>query len=340
MLDDRLTILVTLRDRPLYTLRLLRYLNKTKFPYQLVFSDGGKNKRIQRLLENGSAIFKNISFKYLRFQFDDSYIVYYKKILQSCMQINTRYVLLADNDNFMSIFGIDRALNFLDVNHEYSGCQGFTIGFRLKDSHGNSRNFYGDEVIFSSQLNHYMLNEDNPINRLERLSKINFSTFYCIQKTEDLTDAIKILVNLNPKNLNFFEVFLQFFLVSKGKIACLNFPYLFRQFNVQGSSNDENSKINGSLHDYYFMGGGKAEFASLMLALKELNPTFSEDELISFEKLSIDYLDKILFENVKTKKYVFIKKCISKNYFYLKSFLNFKNNEFYIIKNFLTRRHI
>ena len=234
--DSLLTVILILKDRPRYTLRLMRYLDKCSFPFKLIIADGGCCKRIEQILSN-STVFKNLDFDYIRYPYDKTYFDYYKKIHSTSISIKSRYCIFADNDNFYSVPGLRKAIEFLECNPDYAACQGLTVGFRL---HRNGRNsyYYGKNISLSRYLPHYSLEDSSAVDRLSAISNKNFSSFYCVQKTTDLRDALSNLARHNPANLDVAEIFLHFYLVSISKIKCLDIPYLYRQFDVIGSSHD------------------------------------------------------------------------------------------------------
>ena len=231
--DSLLTVILPLKDRSRYTLRLMRYLDKHSFPFKIIIADGGCCKRIEQILSNPT-VFKNLDFDYIRYPYDKIYFDYYKKIHSASISVNSRYCIFADNDNFYSIPGLRKAVEFLECNPDYDACQGLTIGFRLS----SNCNYYSKGISFSRPLSHYSLEDSSAIDRLSAISNKNFASCYCLQKTTDLRAALSTLARNNPGNLYVAEAFLHFYLVSIGKIKCLDIPYLYRQFDVIGSAND------------------------------------------------------------------------------------------------------
>jgi len=77
MTTNLLTIVMTLKDRPLFTMRIMRYLNATEFPFLLLIADGGKNRRIERILAEKKA-FPRINYEYVRYPQDASYQDYFR----------------------------------------------------------------------------------------------------------------------------------------------------------------------------------------------------------------------------------------------------------------------
>ena len=81
MIDNSLTIILTLRGRHLHTLRWMWHANRTSLPYHIIIADGEVHPTIDRLLSDPS-IFPNISYEYHRYR-DLSLTDYYKKIKET-----------------------------------------------------------------------------------------------------------------------------------------------------------------------------------------------------------------------------------------------------------------
>ena len=70
--DNELTILLTLKDRPLFTFRWMSYANSINFPFKVLIADGGKDKAVPTALSN-RANFPNVDYEYIRYPYDQTY---------------------------------------------------------------------------------------------------------------------------------------------------------------------------------------------------------------------------------------------------------------------------
>lgn len=256
-----LSIILTLRDRPVFTMRLMRYLNETRFPVHILIGDGGKNTRIEKILKE-SKIFPNVNYSYYRYPYDASYKDYYRKMHDLSMKVKSPYCVFADNDNFFTLEALQKSVEFLEKNKDYSACQGRTICFRLGGS------YYSQKVAFSRPLPQSFLKEERAEDRLKKIVKKNFATFYTVQRTENLRKSLFSLKEHAFSNLYMMEVFLHMFTLIQGKVHSLDIPYMFRQFDSVQSSNDELEK-KGTQYDFLFHPMFSSEFEMFTETLSE-----------------------------------------------------------------------
>lgn len=130
--DPRLTILLTLKGRHLFTLRWLWHANRISLPFRIFIADGEVHPTIARLIEDGY-VFPNIEIEYQRYN-DRTFYDFYQKLDDALSRITTPYVMMADNDDFLVPSGIIRSLECLERSSDYAcigGCVGhFETGVR------------------------------------------------------------------------------------------------------------------------------------------------------------------------------------------------------------------
>src|SRR5712692_10550063 len=145
--DNELTILLTLKDRALFTFRWMSYVNSINFPFKVLIADGGKNEAVPKVLSN-RANFPNIDYEYIRYPYDQTYAEYYSKVVDALSRIKTPFVVMADNDDFFIVNGLRRAVQFLSSHPEYIACGGQCAFFWVNSSTLNEREglLYGDQI--------------------------------------------------------------------------------------------------------------------------------------------------------------------------------------------------
>src|SRR5438132_11961673 len=121
--DNELTILLTLKDRPLFTFRWMAYANSIRFPFKVLIADGGKDETVPKVLSDKTN-FPNVNYEYVRYPYDQTYAEYYSKVVDALSRIETPFVALADNDDCFIGEGLKLAVEFLRVHPDYSACVG------------------------------------------------------------------------------------------------------------------------------------------------------------------------------------------------------------------------
>ena len=126
-MSARLTIILPLRGRPLFTLRFLWHANAARLPYKFIIADGEVRQELSHLLENSAKLFPDIDVEYIRYPDDTDFGRYFAKMTDALQRVQTPYAMLADNDDFLALTGLERSLDFLDANPDYV-CYGGGIG--------------------------------------------------------------------------------------------------------------------------------------------------------------------------------------------------------------------
>ena len=108
----RLTIILPLKGRYLFTLRFLWHANRARLPYPIVIADGQVRPALAKILENSREHFANLDVTYLRYPDDIDYHSYLFKMVDALRRVKTPYAMLADNDDFIARAGTERSLEF------------------------------------------------------------------------------------------------------------------------------------------------------------------------------------------------------------------------------------
>lgn len=127
----RLTIVLPLKGRHLFTLRFLWHAHEARLPYRFLIADGQVHPELARLLENSRSIFPYLDVEYIRYAEDIDFQHYFAKMVDALQRVSTPYVMLADNDDFLAFAGIERSLDFLEAHRDYVCCGGGIGGFSV-----------------------------------------------------------------------------------------------------------------------------------------------------------------------------------------------------------------
>lgn len=235
--DELLTLVLPLKGRTDFSLRIMEYLDQTRFPFKLIIADGGDDDGVGKIL-SGAENFPNVDFRYLRYPFDKAYSDYYRKMVSALSEVRTPYVSLIDNDCFPVLEGLTESVEFLQSNPGYSTCRGQHIDFVLAPFPGAE----GDLLRGSSlaidpdyfDRAHTIWNSfvsDDPLERIMEWSHCMNIMHYNVYRTDVLAGAWKFILANDCCDLFFCEIALALNALASGKTKVLDVPFIMRQQN-------------------------------------------------------------------------------------------------------------
>lgn len=245
-----LTVLLTLKDRAPYTIRWLSYANQIRFPFKVLIADGGGDEGIPRRLADRTS-FPHLDYEYVRYPFDATYGHYYSKIADALSRIRTPFAVMADNDDFFVVDGLQKAIAFLKTHADFSACSGHIGTFWVWDStQSGHQGVYGDRIEYRSSHAPISLPQDSAVERVRAHSRrYDTNTYYAVQRTTDMRTRFEALRHADLRDL-FLAEFLVFFLISiAGKVKGHDALYLARQVNSADRSAETHQKADGSYVD-------------------------------------------------------------------------------------------
>jgi glycosyltransferase domain-containing protein len=134
-MTDRLTIVLTLKDRGEFTDRWMRYMNDQRCPHLILIADGGSDVRVEAQLRDPSR-YPQLRYEYVRYPVDTSHNSYYLKLADIVGRVTTPYVLLADNDDFLLLDPLPSLMAALDAQPENVSAGGQRYVLRLLSNEG------------------------------------------------------------------------------------------------------------------------------------------------------------------------------------------------------------
>jgi glycosyltransferase domain-containing protein len=223
-MNDNFSILLVLKDRTAYTKRFLHYLNYIRFPYPIIVADGGSDKEIQNILKNNSA-FPNLRYEYHHYGYDKTLNEFHDKMAAAINLVKTPLVSVMDNDDFILLEGVEKSINFLKENLDYSSTRG---KIQLTNI---SNNVYGylsvGDNMYKKFTNH--INSSNALKRIELQSKCFHGNWHNITRTNHVKACWRMLGVSKPTNMRFTEQITGYMNVVFGKGARFDYPWLLHQ---------------------------------------------------------------------------------------------------------------
>jgi glycosyltransferase domain-containing protein len=217
----RLTIVMPLRGRNLFTLRFLYHANRLRMPFRFLIADGLVHPKLADMLENSRQYFPNLDIEYLRYPDDQDFSYFFNKMADALSRTTTPYAMLADNDDFLGPAGIASALDFLDANTDYIGCSGRIFGFSTYSGLGNRGG--GLRGRLNRLFAYYRLGDASAEAISARFtgSLVQLWPYYAIVRTDALATVCREVAEISFSDLQVHESFHVLRLLSLGRVRML-----------------------------------------------------------------------------------------------------------------------
>jgi len=270
--DKNLTILLTLKNRSMYTYRWMDYANKIQFPFKVFIADGGTDAQLTKVLSEKNN-FRNINYKYKHYPNDSTNADYYSRLADSLTNIHTPFTAIAANDDFYLIESLRQAIQFLNVHSDYSACGGDVIDFHVLPGtnyqNESSQGAYGKVSLPGKKYAAQHLTEESPFQRLENymLGNFNLVLFFAVHRTECLKKSKQILSALSPGELTSANQLTCYLTIAQGKIHRLKSVTALHQGNPQVSFGRDTVQQFPTPHHWIQRQGWLADYLNIVKAV-------------------------------------------------------------------------
>ena len=157
--DNKLSIILPIKDRKGYSLRVLEFLNNEKCQYAIYVADGSKIKNFkQSLLINK---FKNLNITYKYHGYDRTFSKFINKIHSYRYLIKSKYIYWLCDDYFPNLETLKHGINKLNKNKKFSTYIGQVKNFNLikkKLKFNNKFQYYYPSTIKKIFLSNNIVN--------------------------------------------------------------------------------------------------------------------------------------------------------------------------------------
>lgn len=233
-MSDQLTIVLTLKDRPAFTHRWMRYMNDHGCEHSIVIADGGEDHELESHLRDGGH-YPRLRYEYLRYPVDEDYSRYYLKLADVIDCVTTPYVLLADNDDFFLLDEIPAFVQFLDQHPDYVSCGGQRVVLRLLD-HAGALIGRPDAAHYEARLDarQKSIEQDSAVDRMrDFLANVRrlylWAAWYRVHRTPALAAAVDIAQTQEFRDPVAHELHVHLALLLAGKSRHLDRPFFVNQ---------------------------------------------------------------------------------------------------------------
>ena len=234
--SDVLTIVLTLKGRHLFTLRWLWHANKINLPFSILIADGAVHPSIKKLILQDTT-FPNLRITYREYR-DSTYKDFYKKCVDAFSNVRTRYVMMSDNDDFISTCGLIKIIEYLDKEPEYVCAGGLVAGFSIRPHSNCAYPYVGNLSRFSPRYSPSYCTRDLPsdskvdavLDEIESYMPI----YYNLYRTEAIQCISQEALDLNFTDLHVHELYLAARTVTMGKVKSI--PSIFSYYRQRDTS--------------------------------------------------------------------------------------------------------
>jgi len=224
-----LTILLFLKGRKEFTFRWMSWMNEHHSPYPIYIADGSEDDSVERELQ--SKKYANLNYQYHYYGYDANYNNYFIKGEKALSTIETKYVIMADNDDFYFIEEFEKHLQFLEANDTYVGSYGRVDKVWIYNTKGEPNCVIGEK---SSCLAY---NQESIAQRLiEQMKNYRAQNYYSIYRTKALHQVHQQILHDNFKNIEFREFSINFGMLIFGSLNYIDEPFLYRQLATPKTS--------------------------------------------------------------------------------------------------------
>ena len=216
----KLTILLTLKDRSVYT---KRWFESNVFPeFNYFIADGSFGEENKKICKN----YISSNVEYVRYRPDSTYKIYIQKRLDALKKINTRFVMFADNDDFILREGLLRIMKDLESDPAVSLAQG-KVGTVTSNNEG----------LFAKSADwpHFLKNGRSNEEKFMDFFVNSYSLFYSVSETKIQKRIFQIFQKSKTENPYIVEEFQTFFSIVLSKSKSMPYYYYVRQVGSEGS---------------------------------------------------------------------------------------------------------
>lgn len=250
----KVSIIILTYNRPGYLRRVLDYYSGFKVGYNIVVADSSSD---ENKIKNEETIFSLPDLKVLYLGHYPSEIEPGHKFADALDRVETEYCLSCADDDFIAPRGIERSIDFLEKNKDFSIAQGQEIAFypRMKEK-GEKKFYWKIEYLFRSDTL-----PDAKSRLVEQMTNYSVPTFYGVYRT----NFLKMIFRETLKSVNharFRELLLAVLTLVHGKMECWNGLYAAREIIL-----DSAGIVNDRISDLIKRGGYDEEYAGFRKCL-------------------------------------------------------------------------
>ena len=246
MNNFNITIVLTIYNRLNFTIKWLDFVEKQKIPFDIIISDGGNIANIQEKLNLN---IRDLNIKYYKFKFYKNFKNFHEKFNKVVKYVKTKYVIFAEDDDYIIHKSFIKSKNFLEKNKDFSCVKGIGILGELNTE--SKLSSFLSLRIEDINCKKFSFSDNCHEKRLINYVKFcNTSLWNGLHKVSNTKKIFKIL-NKNFYNFQITETIFNLMTVRLGKILVPNYIDYIKMDNTEfsSSSNFEKLRLSRNLFD-------------------------------------------------------------------------------------------
>lgn len=226
---SQFTLLVPTRDRPALLQRLLHYYENESFQNFIVVADSSDTTAFE---ENRKTMSRCRACKVVHRGFDSS-IEFFEKVVNALKTVDTPYVGLCADDDFIASHSVDRSVEFLTKHPSYNAVQGRSFTVEISNNQKLHVVAYPQHAVEGADAK----------TRFESYFKNPSPNFYAVYRTAVIKDIFARISRYRTDNTRFEELAVSSLAAVSGNIAVLPTLHMVRQ--TSRNRTDSGSKQTG-----------------------------------------------------------------------------------------------
>ncbi len=219
-MKPKCTAIIPTYNRPNRLRRLLDYYNKYGKGFNIIIADSSSNEN-KKLNKKNISLFSSLNILHL--DNHPSKILPYYKVCDALNYVNTKYSVFCADDDFITPNGINKSVDFLEKNPDFTVAQGYYITFYLKPSKKGKQHFY-----WAPYCSYNSISFPDAKSRLAFHFSNYLPTFYAVHRTDLLKKIFKETIKYTNDAM-FGELLPSMLDVIYGKMKCLDTLYGSRE---------------------------------------------------------------------------------------------------------------
>lgn len=220
-MNNKVDLIIPTYNRPNFLRRILGYYDSYSVNFNIIIADSSANNN-KKLNKKIVSYFPNLKIQYI-----DKYnqnLASHLKFAEMIKHVVSKYCVFCPDDDFIVPDGINKAVDFLEKNPDYSAAHGTYISFYLYKSLLGSKDFWW-RFIYPFQS----IESSNPTERLKLHLTNYYQVLWAVRRTTVVKQAYKEFLKSKADPFLFGELLPDMLTLIYGKMKRINGFYAARQ---------------------------------------------------------------------------------------------------------------